>query len=278
MINILDGELQNIIDNVKKVGSNSTDIHSSNLHLSISIDNNKFLSANSLNAKKNEKKVIPKRNFFFNTRINKKQKAVAVPKIEILKENDNLKYIIVTKKGEIVAIHKNKDDNINAKNEQNKTDFIFLQNRFNSMDNEPRNFLSYLSSSIGKWSDKERTIFFSLISSLCENPKRTQNFFHTINKHYCPSCYKICVKRHKCIHFDCLGMCSECIRNVLTLDKCPSCKKPQIIQCPICLDKWSVRSCEILNCGHGICYKCLNSSWTQMGKGITQCPTCRSKQ
>ena len=285
-LNILNGELQYIIDNVRKIGSNSTDIQGSDLYLSISIDNNKLLNRNHkikpLKPPKSQKPPKPPRpKFGFNMgmkRIHQSEKKVVPgPKAIKLETNENLRYILVTKKGEVVAIHKNFNENIDPIFEQKKADFIFLQNRFNSMDMEQRNFLSFLSNSMKKWSAKEKTIFYSLISSLCETSARTQKFFETISKSYCFSCYKLSVEKHKCIHFDCNGMCAECIKNVLTLDKCPACKKPQIIQCPICLEKWSVRSCKIMNCGHGVCYKCMNRSWKEMGKGITQCPTCRSK-
>ena len=43
-LNTLNGELQHIIDNVRQIGSNSTDIQSPGLHLSISVDNNKLLN------------------------------------------------------------------------------------------------------------------------------------------------------------------------------------------------------------------------------------------
>ena len=43
-LNTLNGELQHIIDNVRQIGSNSTDIQSPGLHLSISVDNNKLLT------------------------------------------------------------------------------------------------------------------------------------------------------------------------------------------------------------------------------------------
>ena len=279
-MNFLNGELQYIIDNVRGLGSNSTDIQSPGLHLSISVDNNKFLNKKKiqknkpLNNTKNFKRPSFAFNMGMNKKVNEKKNVTPGPKVQNLEKNDGLRYILVTKKGEIVAIHKNED--IDEKFEQKKCDYIFLKDRFNSMEKEQRNLLSFLSNSIKKWSSKEKTIFYSLISSLCESPARCELFFTTIGKSYCSSCYKLTIKKHNCIHFDCPGMCHECINNVLTLDKCPACKKPQIIQCPICLEKWSVRSCKIMNCGHGVCYKCLNRSWTQMGKGVTQCPTCRS--
>ena len=280
-LNTLNGELQHIIDNVRQIGSNSTDIQSPGLHLSISVDNNKLLNKKQKIQQQNQKiQQLSRPTFGFNMgRGQTKQiekKIVSGPKIIKLEKNENLRYILVTKKGEVIAIHKNSDENINPSFEQQKTDFIFLKNRFNSMDLEQRNILCRLSNSIKKWSKKENTIFHSLISSLCETPARSEKFFQIIAKSNCFSCHKLSIKKHKCIHFDCPGMCMECINNVLTLDQCPACKKPQIIQCPICLEKWSVRSCKIMNCGHGVCYKCLNRSWTQMGKGVTQCPTCRS--
>ena len=285
-MNFLNGELQYIIDNVKGIGSNSTDIQSPGLHLSISLDNNQILNKRKNQQRPQNKKIPTRPKFGFNiaglTRSKQtqtkqiKKRNVSGPKIVELEKNENLRYILVTKKGEIIAIHKNSDENIDPSFEQEKTDFIFLKNRFNSMDLEERNLLCRLSNSIKKWSKKENTIFHSLISSLCETPKRSEKFFQTIAKSNCFSCHKLSIKKHKCIHFDCPGMCYECINNVLTLDQCPACKKPQIIQCPICLEKWSVRSCKIMNCGHGICYKCLNRSWTEMGKGVKQCPQCRS--
>ena len=280
-LNSLNGELQNIIDNVRQIGSNSTDIQSPGLHLSISVDNNNVLDRNRKIKQENKKlQKLPRPRFGFNMGAKHiqqtKKNIVSGPKIIKLEKNENLRYILVTKKGEVIAVHRNSNENINPSFEQQKTDFIFLKNRFNSMELEQRKFLCCLSNSIKKWSKKENTIFHSLISSLCETPARSEKFFQTIGRSNCFSCHKLSIKKHKCIHFDCPGMCMECINNVLTLDKCPACKKPQIIQCPICLEKWSVRSCKVMNCGHGVCYKCLNRSWTQMGKGVTQCPTCRS--
>ena len=41
-------------------------------------------------------------------------------------------------------------------------------------------------------------------------------------------CFAVSKNKVRCIHFDCLGMCFECINNVLTYDKCPSCKAPMV--------------------------------------------------
>ena len=40
------------------------------------------------------------------------------------------------------------------------------------------------------------TVFYSLISSLCESPARCELFFTTIGKSYCSSCYKLTMKNN----------------------------------------------------------------------------------
>ena len=117
-LNTLNGELQHIIDNVRQIGSNSTDIQSPGLHLSISVDNNKLLNKKQKIQQQNQKiQQLSRPTFGFNMgRGQTKQiekKIVSGPKIIKLEKNENLRYILVTKKGEVIAIHKNSDENIN---------------------------------------------------------------------------------------------------------------------------------------------------------------------
>ncbi len=65
--------------------------------------------------------------------------------------------------------------------------------------------------------------------------------------------------------------------DILDNDNCPACNRSQEVDCPICLEKWSVRSCRIMSCGHGICYKCIARSWSEQEEDITQCPQCRAE-
>ena len=132
-MNFLNGELQYIIDNVKGMGSNSTDIQSPGLHLSISVDNNQVLNKKQQNKppnKQQNKKIPTKPKFGFciggltHTRKNEK-KIVSGPKVIDLEKNENLRYILVTKKGEIIAIHKNSDENIDPSFEQQKQILFF---------------------------------------------------------------------------------------------------------------------------------------------------------
>ena len=189
--------------------------------------------------------------------------------------NDRLKYILVTKNGEIISLHKNTKEDLNPTEEQKKTDFVYILNRLNTLPKDKRNLIAYISNNFSKWNNIEKEIITNIFSSLSETPKRVENLFNTINENFCKGCYKMCVKKFKCIHFDCPGMCQECIQQVTSTKECPACKKPQILTCPICIEQWNVRSCKILNCGHGICYKCCNRKWNEMGEGIIICPQCR---
>lgn len=267
-------EFDSIIHNIRKMGNNSTDIASPGIHLAFSVDETNHLS-------KPPQPKVPKksRKTFFsmgnlqNRRENKKTAKV----FKLDNKNKRLRYILVTKDGEVISIHKHPNirENINVEEELRKVDFIYLRNRFNTLPLQKRKLLSSLSIELKTWDKIEKEIFSGIISTLCETPSRVNTLFDTINKKYCYSCSKITDKKHTCIHFDCRGMCIDCLKNILNEDICPACKRPQIITCPICLEKWSVRSCNIMHCGHGVCYKCINRSWAEMGKGIEQCPQCR---
>ena len=65
-MNFLNGELQYIIDNVKGIGSNSTDIQSPGLHLSISLDNNQILNKRKNQQRPQNKKIPTRPKFGFN--------------------------------------------------------------------------------------------------------------------------------------------------------------------------------------------------------------------
>ena len=89
-MNFLNGELQYIIDNVRGLGSNSTDIQSPGLHLSISVDNRKVLNKKNIKKVKSVQKPMKRPAFAFNMGMNKKvtnQKNVTRgPKVEILEK------------------------------------------------------------------------------------------------------------------------------------------------------------------------------------------------
>ena len=281
----IQGQFNNIISNIKHFKSDSTDIHDRNIHLSVSLDNRMVMNLSGQSVSS----AVPSRpqerrsaQFGFNllNRRNvvrpKVNRATSGPKVHNLKTiNERLKYILVTKNGEIISLHKNTKEDLDPTLEQKKVDYIYLLNRFNTLPKDKRNLLAYLSNKFSKWNNIEKEIVTNIFSSLSETPKRVGNLFNTINNNYCTACYKMSQKKHKCIHFDCTGMCQECIQEVTSTSACPACKKPQILTCPICIEKWNVRSCKILNCGHGICYKCCNRKWNEMGDGITICPQCR---
>lgn len=274
------GDFQNIINNIRKFKSNSTDIEINNTQLSFSIDEQKNLSTNNLMQNSVIKNPSKHAGMFFSMgNLNKKNARIQKPTPKVLnlaKKTDRIRYILVTKNGEIVTVHKNPDiTNINPHEEKKKTDFTYLQTRYNSLQESQRKLLGFLAISVNKWDEREQQIICCIISSLCESPGKAKNFFNTIAKNHCSSCYKITSKQHKCVHFDCLGMCGKCLGDLTNTNACPACKKPQIITCPICLEKWNIRSCKLLNCGHGICYKCCNRKWNQMNEDITICPLCR---
>ena len=283
--NGIQSQFNNIIRNIKNSKSNSTDIHNATTHLSISLDNRmlmNFIKPTDMQpvAPPPKPPKPPKPNFGFNL-MNRnniiKPEIKNNPKIKHLKTiNERLRYIMVTKNGEIISLHKNTQEDIDPTNEQKKLDYIYLLNRFNSLPKSIRNVFAYLSNNFGKWNEIEKEIITNIFSSLSETPKRVKNLFATVDKYYCSSCYKLSSKKYKCIHFDCTGMCGECITTVTSTDACPACNKAQILTCPICIEKWNVRSCKILECGHGICYKCCNRKWDEIGEGITICPQCRT--
>ena len=256
------------------MSNNSTDISMGNIHLSLSIDKTNHLA-------KILPPQLPKNNrkmFFSMGNLNQPRQQKKTAKVlNLSHKNKKLRYILVTQEGEVISIHKhpNMKGYVNPHYELQKADFVYLQNRFNSLPSEKRKKLSSLSSEIKTWNKIEKEIFSGIISTLCETPSRVNTLFDTINQKYCFSCSYLTDKKHKCIHFDCRGMCLNCLNNILNEDTCPACRRPQIITCPICLEKWSVRGCNIMQCGHGVCYKCINRSWNEMGEGINKCPQCR---
>lgn len=283
--NGIQSQFSDIISNIRHYRSNSTDIHDNKVHLSVSLDNRmtmNFPMRNTISEPPKPPPVRKQTQFGFNLR--SKNNVIKPnnipktngPKVENLKTlNDRLKYILVTKNGEIISLHKNTKEDLNPTEEQKKTDFVYILNRLNTLPKDKRNLIAYISNNFSKWNNIEKEIITNIFSSLSETPKRVENLFNTINENFCKGCYKMCVKKFKCIHFDCPGMCQECIQQVTSTKQCPACKKPQILTCPICIEQWNVRSCKILNCGHGICYKCCNRKWNEMGEGIIICPQCR---
>ena len=68
------------------------------------------------------------------------------PKVQNLKTtNERLKYILVTKNGEVISLHKNTKEDLDPTKEQKKLDYVYLSNRFNSLPKDRRNLLAYLS-------------------------------------------------------------------------------------------------------------------------------------
>ena len=159
--------------------------------------------------------------------------------------------------------------------EYNKTDLLYIKTRLNSLPLAKRSLITFLSESIKHWNPSEKTLFINLIASFSDSNSRIYKLFNMIEQNHCSACHKFILNKYKCIHFDCTGLCVDCFKTIINSDSCPGCNKKQNLTCPICLERWSVRSCKILNCGHGICYKCITRSWTEMNQDISQCPQCR---
>lgn len=94
----------------------------------------------------------------------------------------------------------------------------------------------------------------------------------------CSICFS-CNPITKCLHIDCVGCCKDC-RNAAAAGgggdgTCCACKKPQILQCPICLDEHTEQYLKILKCSHCVCWKCFCQSY-EVHRPIEKCPTCRA--
>ena len=84
----------------------------------------------------------------------------------------------------------------------------------------------------------------------------------------------------KCLHLDCIGCCKDCFNEHSAGGggdgTCCACKKPQILQCPICLDEHTKQYLKILNCKHCVCWKCFCHSY-EAQRPLKKCPICRAK-
>ena len=258
--------------------NNRTDLEGKDVHLSVSSGN---FTIPKKSIQQDNSLVNRRHGLFFNMRrVGATNSKVSGPKISNLpKEMKQIRYIIITDKGKVINLYKHPelDDNIDPNKTQAEVDFLFLKNRFNTLPKNLKHFFTFLSKEFVKAEKAEKEMLSTIFSTLCDSPARTRNFFQIIGNLHCYSCFKLTKTKIKCIHFDCAGMCEKCFSDILDNDNCPACKRPQEVDCPICLERWSVRSCRIMSCGHGICYKCITRSWAEQEEDITQCPQCRAE-
>ena len=195
------------------------------------------------------------------------------------KEMKKIRYLLITNNGNIINIYKHDHDKTHIDGEKTKkeAEYAFLKPRFNKLPDNIRLFITFISNQIIKSNKAEMDIICRVLCAFCETPNSTRNFFELITKNHCHGCHKIVNDKVKCIHFDCNGMCRDCFSKLFESETCPACKKPQILNCPICLERWDVRSCRVLKCGHGICYKCITRSLIEQKQDILKCPQCRSQ-
>jgi len=97
-------------------------------------------------------------------------------------------------------------------------------------------------------------------------------------KNICTGCDKFCNEMKKCVHLDCIGMCSACFdkTNELEFEVCGCCKQKQELDCPICQDTHPVNNMlKSETCSHHVCYKCFGMS-IKTSRPLANCPMCRS--
>ena len=260
--------------------NNRTDLEGKDVHLSVSSGN---FTIPKRSPQQDNSLVNRRPGLFFNMRrvgATNSKVTVSGPRISNLpKEITKIRYIIITDKGKVINLYKHPklDNNIDPDKTQAEVDFLFLKNRFNTLPKNLKHFFTFLSKEFAKSDKTEKEILSTIFTTLCDSPARTRNFFQIIANLHCYSCFKLTKHKMKCIHFDCAGMCEKCYSDILDNDNCPACNRSQEVDCPICLEKWSVRSCRIMSCGHGICYKCIARSWAEQEEDITQCPQCRAE-
>jgi len=126
----------------------------------------------------------------------------------------------------------------------------------------------------------ERTFLLTLFNNHLEDHEKRRyivEFSHTIiGKSYCTGCLNITFKdKIKCIHYDCPGMCKECVDKIE--DSCPICEKAQIITCPICKDEKKKAELGFApsGCGHAVCWECMGKAYQVNARGLRKCPQCR---
>ena len=116
-----------------------------------------------------------------------------------------------------------------------------------------------------------------------------------VKNHTCTGCNAFTKDLSKCIHRDCTGCCSNCLKTKCFANKeivvgtdqdgteitftqmipiCRGCKQEQKLECPICQrDKTPTELCQF-GCSHVVCWKCFAMSAVH-GQQLRKCPLCR---
>jgi hypothetical protein len=129
--------------------------------------------------------------------------------------------------------------------------------------------------------EQTKTLFYKLYQNLSIPEKKTflkENKNTWLAKETCPVCLKKSIKKNKCVHHDCCGMCDECFADKLDEEhKCKACKKTQNIQCPICFDEKPLEEmCKSNKCVHYVCWSCFGKAF-HSGNPLYKCPCCRDQ-
>ena len=134
----------------------------------------------------------------------------------------------------------------------------------------------FLKNLVDFWTKREIEFFFEVLGISKKFPGT--DFLlraKSLCKDMCPICLNIINdknERKKCISFECDGMCSSCKDNIE--ECCPVCNAKQELKCPICLETRPLWATKVLNCGHGICWKCFAVSF-EKAHNLINCPKCR---
>ena len=143
-----------------------------------------------------------------------------------------------------------------------------LKSEINTLSNNNNQLLSIIKS------------FYNNLSLEQKKEHFNDNLKHIFNEaNLCSICFSHATLT-KCLHFDCIGACKNC-RNEHSNGgggdgTCCACHKPQILECPICIEKHTEQYLKILKCKHCVCWKCFCNSY-EAGHPIKKCPICREK-
>jgi len=129
--------------------------------------------------------------------------------------------------------------------------------------------------------DSTKTLFYKLYSNLSISDKKAflqENKDSWLSKETCSVCLNKSIKKNKCLHHDCCGMCDDCAKNITDCDgKCKACNRTQLLTCPVCFEnKKQDEMCKSFGCVHYVCWNCYGKAF-HCGRPIISCPTCRGK-